>query len=341
MRQSSTSLPRPPSSLSSRLPLTITTLLFSLALAACGGGEVDDNTAATSPSTAADVHNNANGNGNGNTIGAGPSPGAPPATSSALRPDVLLSNELPQAGSISAIGNGVEGLWETSSGGSTGFAFISPEGRYLGVVAVPSAYPAVFDGRVTLAGTNWRFTSPSAWSISDGLSGYSTALYGTGSVMPRNLFQGSYATGQPDAVPQPLGHQYAAANAMAAMQADVQGAWTATAVFLSIDAQGTLQGRTRGEVYGDCALNGTVTHNEPATRKNLFAVMLTASPLTSALQATAPCRLGPQPFSGYTAVTLPRATGGGRRPALKLLLSSGSRSLMADLEKDASAEVYR
>lgn len=300
--------------------------LFSLlslsCLTACGGGsEADDGAVAASSSPP--------------TL-EGPSP-APvlPVTNTEVP---FLSNELPEAGSTTAIGNGVEGVWVSPQGTSAGFAFIEADGRYLGFLVSPSTYPEVLEGRVALAGTGWTFASPSTWSISDGTSAYATALFGAGDVMPRHAFQGRYALGQADARQQGFGYRYDAANAKATTQADVAGEWSGDdGIFLSVDASGVVKGSTRGQAWGDCALSGTVRHTDPNTRKNLFAVTLSAmQDVGGVVPRLCLIDTRSQALGGLAAITP-----SGHRKALRLLVKNGTRSVMSELARDVSPDYYR
>jgi hypothetical protein len=319
--------------------ITFLALLASLVLTACGGGGGDDTPAGASASTASTpAHDETTDT---------PAPAAPaPIPAPTPRTVSLISNDLPQAGSSTAIGNGVEGFWVAPAGVASGFGFVTPGGGYLAFVAAPSTHPALFHGSLVLAGTGWTFAPASRWSISDGTNAYAASLSGTGGVMLRHRFQGRYRTGQ-SGTDQPLAYDYAQANALAVSQADVAGDWRIDDITLSVDPDGVLTGGTRGERYGRCALRGSLTHNDLGTRKNLFDLSFSAMPTDD--PADPPCLLdAAQRFQGHAAVTLSGGDNSGmvsllaHRHSLSLLARDGAHRLVAaEFDRDLSRLLIR
>src|SRR5256885_723474 len=103
-------------------------------LAACGGG--GGGASADAPSTAGPSSAPPSSPAtppSPSPPGPSPSPAtpAPPAPSPPAAGETLPSNDAPQAGSTTAVGNGVEGVWVVADDSFSGFAVIDAAGNYL------------------------------------------------------------------------------------------------------------------------------------------------------------------------------------------------------------------
>lgn len=180
-----------------------------------------------------------------------------------------------------------------AAGPTSGIAFIDPAGNFLGF------QPNLFDGAVTVAGTNWDFAPGSSWANTSGGVPIVTGLYGTGTVTLRSRFEGSYTLFSPGGAGTAFSYDYSVANALAATASDVVGTWSATNLSVSVSSLGALSGTTSGSDFGVCNLTGTVTQVSPGTSKNMFAVSATPSAASSGT-----CLLDTtRPFTGYAAIT--------------------------------------
>lgn len=221
-----------------------------------------------------------------------PPPPPPPTPAPAPVSEEPPSNATPEAGSTTATGNGVEGLWVARAGSTPGMAFIDAAGNYLGFESTSH----LLDGVWELSGTQWAFTASSFFFNSGSGIPIATGLAGSGTVTPRSGFEGTYGAISPSL---PLAHDYAAANALAVGQADAAGTWTATTLSVVITASGDMTGRMTSVSAGDCSLAGTVLQASPGTAKNLYAVTVTPS---NGPSGTCDLKNG-QTYQGHAAIT--------------------------------------
>lgn len=195
-----------------------------------------------------------------------PAPAPTPAPAPAPNPLVegaepLPSLVSPQAGSLAAVGNGIEGTYFDWNGQT---AFIDADNT---LIAKQSIY--FVHGKLNVTGLNWE-TDASTERLFVSKDSY----HASGTFVPYARLSSSGGDFS--------GFRYAAGNALAVAMVDLQGTWSIDAMRIVVAADGTFTGSTGGSssawALGSCTLSGSFTRDDPASLKNLFKVELNASP---------------------------------------------------------------
>lgn len=173
-----------------------------------------------------------------------------------------------------------------------GLAFIDSGNNYLGF----DDAGRLLTGRWTLTGSSWAFDPSSSVIYISFNPAIVAGMEGSGTLNARVGFSGQYGPISPSL---PIAYAYSNANALAVMQSDLAGNWSASEVAISIDATGALTGRYTSAAIGDCALAGSVPLATPSSSKNLFAVTVNAS----SFQGAACSLAGSGPFTGFASLT--------------------------------------
>lgn len=227
-----------------------------------------------------------------------PAPAPAPAPPAAPLPDPYApvagsepqpSLNAPQPGSTAAVGNGSEGLYESTFG----YTYVSGAGD----IAQQDLVGTIW-GSVAITGTNWIFNPETRQYFID-----ASPVTGSGTFSPKASMDGSYAVnGGTSRAWGPL--TYSKANALAVSQESVAGKWsktdTAIGMSIDVDATGAFTGRTSGSRIGVCTVSGSVLLSQPSTAKNLYTVNLTA--VNAATTGETACALEAAPYGGPSAI---------------------------------------
>lgn len=257
-------------------------LLASLALAACGGGGGGDGGNSTPTSSA--------GSASSPSVASAPAPASAPASSAALNGEPLPSLSSPQSGSAAATGNGVEGIWVAQSGVDKTTALIDPQGNVSYLDTVAGFGISQFFGVIAATSPNWTLTSGTAF-ISNF---YYPTTSGSGSFVNKQTFTGTYVENGNTVN---LSWNYDAANALAVTQSSVAGTWAETGSSLTIASDGTLSG-----TLSNCPVSGTLLLATPSSAKNLYTLSVTGTTASCTLKSGAT-------YSGNAAITFLPITG--------------------------------
>ncbi|WP_422084385.1 hypothetical protein [Variovorax sp.] len=199
----------------------------------------------------------------------------------------------PQAGSIAAVGNGSEGLYEAMFG----YTYVGADGKIASKFVV-----GTLDGSILVTGINWVFGADTNYYFTD-----RSPVTGSGTFSQKVSMDGTYAYGGRS--PSAFGpFTYNVANALAVGQDSVIGKWANTdtsfgiAIAIEVDATGAYTGTMSGAQVGVCKISGTLTLAQPATAKNAYGFRVTA--VNAATTARDACKfdsaLG---FQGPAAIT--------------------------------------
>lgn len=247
-------------------------LLASLVLAACGGGGGGDSSSAAPSSSSASTPSAASTPA-ASTPAAASAPAA--ASSPALSGEQLPSLTSPQTGSTAAAGNGLEGIWTSTSVSGKTTALIDPQDNISGLNTLGSFVLSEMFGVVAPTAPSWTLTS--GVQFSGGF--YYPTTSGSGTFSAKQTFTGSYVYNN---ITTNVSLSYDAANALAVTQSSVAGTWAQTGSSVTIANDGTLSG-----TLSNCPVSGTLLLTTPSSSKNLFTLTVTGTSASCALASGA------------------------------------------------------
>lgn len=249
--------------MNNKIPFAVS-LVALLVLAACGGGGGSDSPT-TAPTTTTQTNPTA--------------PATPTVTG-----EQLPSLSSPQTGSTASVGNGVEGIWSTTSGADKTTALIDPQYNVSYLNSTAGFVTSLFFGVLAPSSTNWTLTSGDEFISNI----YYPTTSGSGTFANNQTFSGSYTTSNGTVN---LSWTYDPANALAVTQSSVAGTWTESNASLTIASDGTLTG-----TLSSCPVTGTLLLTAPSSNKNMFSLSVTGT------NASCQLKLGTT-YSGNAAIT--------------------------------------